>query len=341
MEGPGKLDQLRIQLGQFYCWFAALPKGELQEWLAERIANVVRRNRISWQNWERHTSSPPVRNHISASRAKGFFDRGWDRTVAILEAAGLRTDIDVRCRPTIDRRHVETLAVKVGRLIDVQDLALTIGITPASVRKLSKAGILSLDPLARAASRHPKFDPVEIEDILARMAGRAPLLQAPPPQSSSVASAARSVGIVPLCRALLDGRIAACGRVEGRQGLQAIHIRTIGLTEFRRPADSPWMGLPEGRRLLGMRLNGLISILASGHIRTIKDVRGHRLLSRADVDRFKARYVSTTELARARGTSAKAVLSELAAAGIHPAIELAPRGRVEVRLFERNNCKSA
>lgn len=341
LEGPGKLDQLRIQLGQFYCWFASLPKGELQEWLAKRIANVVRRNRISWQNWERHVSSPPVRDQISASQAKGFFDRGWDRTVAILQAAGLRSDVEVRCRPTIDRHRVETLAVKVGRLLDVEDLALAIGITPASVRKLSKAGILPPDPLARAASRYPKFDPVEIESLLARMAGLAPVVQTRPPQSRSVASAARSVGIVPLCRALLDGRIAACGRVEGRPGFQAIHIRTVGLGELRRPADSPWMGLPEGRRALGMRMNGLVPILASGHIRTIKDGHGHRLLCRADVDRFKARYVSTTELARARGTSAKALLSTLAAAGIHPTIEVASRGKIEVRLFEREGCESA
>lgn len=333
---PGRLDQLRVQMGQLYCWFSRLPRGPLQSWMAERITNIVRRHQISWQGWDRHVAAPPTPERISASQAKVYFDASWDRTVAILDAAGLREDVRDLCRPTVDRSRVREIAQKVERLIDVDALALRIGVTPASVRKLAEAGILPRGRLAVAAFRYPKFDPVEIDDVLARMAGSVPRLDQPPARTASIAAAARSVGIVPLCRALLDGRIAAIGRIEGRPALQAIFVGTAGLAEVRRPAESPWIGLREGCKLLGMRLTGLLMVIASGHIEAIKDARGHRIIRRADVDRFHTRYISTTELARIRRSSAKAVLYRLRAAGIEPVIQLAAYREFEIRLFDRS-----
>ena len=336
LAAPGRADQLRVQMGQLYCWFSRLPKGPLQSWMAERIANIVRRHRISWQGWDRHVAAPPTPERISASQAKVYFDASWDRTVAILDAAGLREDVRNLCRPTVDRSRVQDLAQKVDRLIDVDALALRIGVTPASVRKLAEAGILPRDRLAVAAFRYPKFDPIEIEDVLAHMAGSVPLLNQPHARTASIAAAARSVGIVPLCKALLDGRIAAIGRLEGRPALQAILVGTTGLAEVRRPVESPWIGLHEGCKVLGMRLNGLMMVIASGYIGTTKDARGHRMIRRADVDRFHARYISTTELARICRSSAKAVLCRLRTAGIEPVIQLAAYREFEVRLFDRS-----
>jgi hypothetical protein len=336
LAAPGRPDRLRVQLGQLYSWFAALPEGELQSWMATRIANVVKRNQLSWQGWERHVVEPPTPDRISASRAKACLDASWDRTVAILDAAGLRRDVDQRCRPTVDRRQVEMLASRVGRFINVDVLAGTLGITPASVRKLVAAGILPRDRLALAAFRHPRFDPIEVDAILDRMQGNAPVLEAPPSDSVSIVRAARKVGIVTLCRAILDGRIVATARIAGPPGLAGIRIRSVGIAELSRARNDPWIGLLEAGRTLGMRRNGLDLIVAAGHIRTIKDARRLRLLDRADVANFQTRYVSTTELSRSFRTSARTILSRLVDRGCRPAIELALGDRIEIRLYERS-----
>ena len=84
-----------------------------------------------------------------------------------------------------------------------------------------------------------------------------------------------------------------------------------------------------------MRRNGLDLIVAAGHIRTIKDARGLRLLDRADVGNFQTRYVSATELSRSFRTSARTILSRLVDRGCRPAIELALGDRIEIRLYER------
>lgn len=336
LAAPGRPDRLRVQLGQLYSWFAALPDGDLQSWMATRIANVVKRNQLSWQGWERHVVEPPTPDRISASRAKACLDAGWDRTVAILEAAGLRRDVDERCRPTVDRRQVELLASRVGRFINVDILAGTLGITPASVRKLVAADILPRDRLALAAFRHPRFDPIEVDAILDRMQGNAPVLEVPPSDSVSIVRAARKVGIVALCRAILDGRIIAIARIAGPPGLAGIQIRSAGIAELTRARNDPWIGPLEARKTLGMRRNGLDLIVAAGHIRTIKDARRLRLLDRADVARFQTHYVSTTELSRSFRTSARTILFRLAERGCRPAIELALGDRIEIRLYERS-----
>ncbi|TXN08034.1 hypothetical protein FV222_01415 [Methylobacterium sp. WL103] len=336
LAAPGRPDRLRVQLGQLYSWFAALPDGELQSWMANRIANVVRRNQLCWQGWERHVVEPPTPDRISASRAKACLDAGWDRTVAILEAAGLRSDVDERCRPTVDRRQVEMLASRVGRFINVDILAGTLGITPASVRKLVAADILPRGPLALAAFRHPRFDPIEVDAILDRMQGNAPVVEVPPSDSVSIVRAARKVGIVALCRAILDGQIVATARVVGTPGLAGIRIRSAGIAELSRARNDPWIGPLEAGKTLGMRRNGLDLIVAAGHIRTIKDARRLRLLDRADVASFQTRYVSTTELSHSLRTSARSILSRLAERGCRPAIELALGDRIEIRLYERS-----
>ncbi|WP_170249361.1 TniQ family protein [Methylobacterium haplocladii] len=336
LAAPGRLDQLRVQIGQLYCWFSRLPKGRLQSWMAERIANVVRRHRISWQGWDRHVGSSPVPDRISASQAKLLFGSGWERTVAVLEAAGLRCELQDRCRPTVDRRQVQMLAKRLETLVDVNALAKRVGITPASVRKLVEAEILPLDPLGQTASAFPRFDPAAVEAILGKMAGRAPFVASPPKGSACLAAAARSVGIVPLCRALLEGRLAPIGQLEAGPGFKRIFVPTTGIVEACRVRELPQVTLSEAGRILRMRQYGLALIAGTGLIPVGENSRGRRVLDRRDVEQFGSRFVSTTELARSRSTSARAILSRLTAAGCRPAIELAVRGQIEIRLFDRS-----
>ena len=336
LAAPGRLDQLRVQMGQLYCWFSRLPKGPLQSWMAERIANVVRRHRINWQGWDRHVGSSPVPDQISASQAKLLFGSGWERTVAVLEAAGLRCELQDRCRPTVDRRQVQMLAKRLETLVDVNTLAKRVGITPASVRKLVEAEILLLDPLGQTASAFPKFNPAAVEAILAKMAGRAPFVASPPNGAACLAAVARSVGIVPLCRALLEGRLAPIGQLEAGPGFQRIFVPTTGIVELCRVRELPQVTLSEAGRILRVRKYGLALIAGAGLIPVGENSRGRRVLDRRDVEQFGSRYVSTTELARSRSTSAKAILTRLTAAGCRPAIELAVRGQIEIRLFDRS-----
>lgn len=337
LEGPGQADRLWVQLGQLYSWFAKLPDGPLQGWLATRIANVVRRKQLRWQGWDRHVPSEPTPDRISASQAKACFGSGWKRTIAILEATGLRSDTEHLCRPTVDRSEVRAVAERIERLVDVTVLASNLGIDPSSARKLSASGIFPCDALARMVCRYPRYDQTEVARILVAMAGSAPLVGEPPVGSLSVPAASRLVGVVALCGGLLEGRIVPVANVVGRPGLQAIHVRSRGLADVVRSDDSPWIGLEESGRVLGYRRNGMDLLLRNGHMRTIKNARGIRLVHRGDVERFRKRYISTTELARSRGTSARALLATLAAEGRRPAIELAARGVVELRLFERSS----
>lgn len=340
VSAPGRTDQLRVQMGQLYCWFSRLPRGPLQSWMAERVANVVRRHQISWQGWDRHVESSPVPDRISASQAKLVLGLGWERSVAVLDATGLRCDLQDRCRPTVDRRQVRMLAKRIERLVDVTVLARRVGITPASVRKLVEAEILPLDPLGKAAFAFPKFDPVTVETVLAKMAGPAPFVASPPNGSACLAAAARIVGIVPLCRALLEGRLASIGQLQSGPGFERIFVPTKGIVETCRLRDLLQVTLSEAGRILGMRQYGLALAADAGHIPVHENGRGRRVVDRSDVERFGNRYVSTTELARSRSTSARAILSRLAAAGCRPAIELAVRGRIEIRLFDRS-CEAA
>lgn len=336
LDGAETADGLPAALGALYGWFREIPDGSLRRWLSERIAAVAGTHGILWTNWRKHVAVDPTPERITVDQARVLLDLSGQPTRRVLRAAGLfPSDARRRIRPTVDRSAVEAVRRRLDNLLDLPTAAWRLGVTPRSLLKLSRSGIFPASDLGSAAFGNAVFfDPAELDAILSMFASGLAVTDVVPSGTRSLPDASRNMGISKLCRLLLDGGILPCGLRAGERGLKAVLIE-LDACRTDDVAGPDYLTAAGAACRLGLRGETMAGLLAAGHLRAEIGIAGRRLIHRDAVEKFRNRYVTSSELAQAWGTSTRVVLRRMEGAGIRPAIEFVRSGRIQVRLFER------
>ncbi|GJE52677.1 hypothetical protein GOFOIKOB_5751 [Methylobacterium tardum] len=335
----GPADSLRAQLGGFYEWFASLPAGALRNWLSERVGVTVGRRGILWTNWQKFVSGNPSPDRVSIAEAGAILDLTEQATRRVLTAVHLIPD-DSRSsiRPSYDRSHVEALGLQLHSTLEVCDAAAQLGTTARSFRQLAAAGIIEPDHVAATAyGNAARFAPDSIAAILEKLVHGVPVRGTAPGGAIIFENAARQLGIVKLCRGLIEGTIRPVGRLSGRKSLDKLLISSNSIALMKLNIGKDYLCAKSAAIFLSLRERAFAALVSAGHLTPALYVSPYHIFCVNDLDEFARRYINHSELAVNFGTSTKQILSSIAEIGISPSIELYSSDRIEVRFYERRS----
>lgn len=334
----GPTDSLRAQLGGFYEWFASLPAGALRNWLSERIGVTVGRRGILWTNWQKFVSGNPSPDRVSIAEAGAILDLTEQATRRVLTAVHLIPD-DTRSsiRPSYDRSHVEALGLQLHSTLEVCDAAAQLGTTARSFRQLAGAGIIEPDHLAATAfGNAARFAPNSVAAILEKLVHGVPVRDTAPVGAIIFENAARQLGIVKLCRGLLEGTIRPVGRRSGRKSLEKLFISSNSIAKMKLNIGQDFLCARSAAYFLGLRERAFAALVSAGHLTPARYVSQYHIFCVNDLEAFARRYISLSELAVNCNASIKQIISCAAEVGIRPSIELSSSDRIEVCFYERS-----
>jgi hypothetical protein len=162
-----------------------------------------------------------------------------------------------------------------------------------------------------------RFSVAAIDEFLAALAKGVPIRRTNPAASISLVFAARYYGapIDVLCREVFNGSIRVCGVREGRLSLASLLIYRKEVQRLRQRMD---LTVEDTALELSIHHESARDLIRLGLLRSRKGGRrGHHHIARQDIEAFKRRYVSGSEVARRLGTTSQNARKRLNALSVY------------------------
>ncbi len=243
------------------------------------------------------------------------------RLVADSRAMGSRTMR--RIRP----EEVDRVAVATAAMLDARSASEIVGVSEAMIERLGRAGVLRAEAVSVGGRRTMRYGRPTLEALAGRLARVA----------AEGGSPADPVRLVDLPARRQVSTLTVLGRVLGGE-LRCFHVPAPGdgrlLAAFAVSSEeallSPGRGVGgvsvrEAAKAIGVNVRMVPILVAHGCLSAVPERSGRpgidkRGVVSASVRSFPRLFVMTSEIARSRGTSTRAAISALLAAGTRPVV---------------------
>jgi len=229
-----------------------------------------------------------------------------------------------RTQRYVSRTAVRALSGDAQRNFGLRAAGRLIGLSAPRVRELIACGLLNAHQgKARSSRSIPLQAIAELQDRLAKVARKSPT------NASDYVPLGRALRyrippgqFAPLLATVLDGSVAAYFKDGAAQRFDRLMVKLVDDSlASSEQCDHAALSVPEAAKCLGVKQEVAYSLVRNGHLRAHRRRNGMRhsmTIQRDAVNDFLNRYVSAGEIARKRKTSARAVITLLATAGIDP-----------------------
>lgn len=250
---------------------------------------------------------------------------------------------------------VEELERRSAATLPVERVAHRLGVSRGQAARLARSGLLDAAPGLHGRARGRSFE----EGALAALGDRLARQASPPPANAgdgrtlAELSRSRRTDFVELLRGVLDGRLAVWRSAAPAAApvFERYCASPARAVEQRRAAGSPaapdeCLSVREAAAALGMSVRMVPILVGAGCLEAAPAARGgaprigKRSITAASVSAFHGRFAMSRELAEAGGTSTRAVVQRLAAAGVVPVVRQLPARGVSA-VWRRADCGRA
>jgi TniQ len=183
------------------------------------------------------------------------------------------------------------------------------------------------------------FALADLDDFLARLLAGAVPVAAVPDGAYDIPMVAKraNCSAMEVVRLILDGKLDWVGRLTGVAGYFSVLVMVAEVKQLVRGARLDGLTTIEIEDAMKTSFAVVKALIANGHFpvrQVINPVTRHaiKLVARADVEAFRAEYVSLAELAVERGLHLRKLFVRLRAQGIHPALD---PGVYKARFYRR------
>jgi excisionase family DNA binding protein len=280
---------------------------------------VCRRNR----NLSNRTQAAHGRQTVAASaRAAGTAPS----VVRQLHLAGL-VDAHVVQLPSgrtawsVPTSEVDVIARYVEDGVNLQTAARSLGVAESRVRELIDGGLLTAHFRSKGGARPWLLVRSEIDGVMARCLAQLPTKSLDSGHGVGLHQLLKSwrlqKGEFPeLLRAIQSGAVPVVGVAAGLAGIGGLVLMRDAAAAWRQAREQnarEWLSVDAAAQLLGVKQQVGYQLVRAGllHSTEVSKGRSGRRIHRDAVHRFKAEYVSLSEVASAMKRSPKTLLSEL------------------------------
>jgi hypothetical protein len=203
----------------------------------------------------------------------------------------------------LDAERIAFIKNRQERTVDGKGLRALLGAGRRITKRLIDAGILL--PTKTEDEVPIRFSVAVIDEFLATLAKGAPIRRSDPAASLSLVFAARyyDAPIDVLCQGIFNGSMRICGVRQGRLSLASLLVYRKDVQRLRQRMD---LTVEDTALELNIHHESARDLIRLGLLRSRKRARrGHHHIARQDVESFKRRYVSGSEVARQLGTSSQ------------------------------------
>ncbi|MBL8597774.1 MAG: TniQ family protein [Devosia sp.] len=187
---------------------------------------------------------------------------------------------------------------------------------------LVKAGILA--PIVDVASGYPLFDTADLDAFIDRLLNVATPYKTKPDGLETIATARKWLICAQpeIVKLILDGRLKSVGKLEDEVGFAAVLVDPLEVAPLVRGKELGGIVVVDIVADLGIHFAGVMEMLEV-HLPTVERMHPTRRCLQRVVDetvyaKFKAKYASLRNLARAAGVHSRTKMVELRKRGIHP-----------------------
>jgi hypothetical protein len=181
-----------------------------------------------------------------------------------------------------------------------------------------------VSPIVDVESGCRLFDPVDLDQFMARMVGGAEPYEKAPEDMVSIAKARMKVGCsqTEIVRLVLDRRLTKLGTLNGRSGYASLLVAPDEIRPLVHTGHLGGIVITDIAKDFGIPHAGLVQLL---DLQLPTEHRMHpvrrcmqQLVDQCVYDEFKSKFVSLRDLSRSAGLNAKTVMVQLRSNGILP-----------------------
>lgn len=173
-----------------------------------------------------------------------------------------------------------------------------------------------------------------------RLAGEAPVVQARPAGLSDIPTACRwaSVGgVAGLAKLIEKGEVKVRARFSGARGLYSLLVDPIEVKRAGRVQSGGALSPREAAKLLSMHPDSVWACIRDGLLEYAPHGAQQAAISQEAIDRFRATYVTTSELAKNLGTVPQWLGVVLRENCITPVAATETTSRMRVAIYRRSD----
>ena len=222
--------------------------------------------------------------------------------------------------------------------IGLEGVAALIGMHANQAADLIKAGLVKLAPiLALLDAPHRRYSSAEVEDLVERIAGDAPVVATAPQGLKPFCTRAAAIGtggVGAMIEAVLAGKARVKARLAFHPGLRAL---LVDPSEFRRMVserkDDDYVSIKDAQKLTGVHPETALAALRVGLLVQFKTADGDAKMTRAWAEAFAREFTTATKLAGPSKPSQRAAQRRLAEAGVRPVLSKAIHPRCKTLVY--------
>lgn len=244
----------------------------------------------------------------------------------ILAVEGLIPDLDALDRDILfDAEHAASVFRREQDSLTMKKVEVHLNAGRAQTRMLLDAGFIKR--YVAGGGMNEYFLRPELDNFLSRLLANAVTVPTVPDHAADIATAAKRAccSMAEIVQAILDGRLAWIGSLEGVRGFASVLLNIEQVKIATKLEDPP--GLPPGtvaREILKTNVNVVAQLIRAGIISTVAAINPinrcpTKIIEFAEIERFQKEYVSLYQLARSQGQHMPVLKKDLLAKGITPA----------------------
>ncbi|UZO92282.1 TniQ family protein [Roseomonas mucosa] len=307
--------------GAYYGWLSMLEAGPFRDALVEATRQFLAADPVVGRRMHRSLLLGVQGDGVALKEVALMVGRSVETTKRMAEAGLLPVpDGGGRGLPAVTgRAEVEGLAAELRDALTLDEASAALGVSKARVRRLAEAGVL--EAVHRAAADgwgRWAFRRASIEGLPGRMAEGAPADIGLEPgllgfEEAAGAMKRRGVELPEFVGMVLAGRLPVAAYDHVAIGLKRLRFDRADVRRVASPLERGPFSAYATAALLGLKREVVAHLIRRGLLRAEGGA-----LTAAEIDRFRAEYVSGAELARERGTSPRKLAADLRAVGVLP-----------------------
>jgi hypothetical protein len=242
----------------------------------------------------------------------------------------------------IDADKAAELARRVSGTLPLTEAIQHINAPRAQMDVLIKAGIIAPRERANDTGARKRYAVADLDDLLERLAARGPARGHRPGSPCTIPAAAKRCccSAADIVRLVLDGKLRTTGG-PGR-GYMGILVDAVAVRKLVRGPETGARSLRDAARAIGTSDLVLDALIAAGHIVAHTGTNPvnrcpQTLVAEAELERFKASFVSLWMLSKERRMHIATLRSKLDEAGVGPAFDSAAIG---ARFYRRSDASN-
>lgn len=239
----------------------------------------------------------------------------------------------------IDADKASELARRVSGTLPLTEAIRHINAPRAQIDALIKAEILCPRERTNGTGAHKRYAVADLDDLLERLTARGPARGHKAGSPCTIPAAAKRCccSAADIVRLILDGKLRT-SRGAGR-GYMGILVDAVAVRKLVRGPETGALSLRDTARAIGTSDLALEALIAAGHVAAYTGTNPvnrcpQTLVAEAELERFKAKFVSLWALSRKRRIHIATLRSKLDDAGVGPAFDSAA---VRARFYRRSD----